>query len=69
MPVSKHRKKHAQKVLQRKTEMIQYRNRMEKAYREMYEQLRDKATSMTDMLNKEEQSGPPSGGEQTTIPS
>jgi len=54
MPVSKHRKKHAQKLLQRKAEIVQYRNRMEKAYKEMYEQLRNKSTSVADMLNKEE---------------
>lgn len=54
MPVSKHRKGHAKKALQRKNELIQYKNRMEKAYREMYEKFRDKATSMGDMLNQEE---------------
>jgi hypothetical protein len=54
MPVSKHRKKHTQKALQRKNELVQYRNRMEKAYKEMYEKLREKATSMGDMLNRED---------------
>jgi hypothetical protein len=55
MPVSKNRKGHAKKALQRKTEMIQYRNRMNNMYKQMYETLREKSTSMTDMLNKEEQ--------------
>ena len=63
MPVSKNRKVHAKKALQRKNEIIQYRNRMEKAYKEMYETLRNKSTSMTDMLNKEEKL--PGGPDQT----
>ena len=54
MPVSKHRKGHAKKALQRKNEIIQYRNRMDKAYKAMFQTLRDKSTSMTDMLNKED---------------
>jgi hypothetical protein len=40
---------------------------MEKAYKEMYEKLRDKATSMGDMLNKEEKGGLPSGPDQITL--
>ena len=63
MPVSKNRKGHAKKALQRKTEMIQYRNRMNNAYRQMYETLRNKSISMTDMLNQEDKL--PGGPDQT----
>lgn len=54
MPISKNRKGHAKKAAMRKTKKQQDKNRLEKMYREMLEQLKDKNSSMTEMLNKEE---------------
>jgi hypothetical protein len=54
MPVSKNRKGHAKKAALRKTQAKERKNRAERLYREMIAELNTKATSMTDMLNKEE---------------
>jgi hypothetical protein len=54
MPVSKNRKGHAKKAALRKTQAKERKNRAERMYREMIAELNTKATSMTDMLNKEE---------------
>ena len=54
MPVSKNRKNHVQKAKYRNTKLKEQKNRIDSMYNSMLAELRDKNTSMTEMLNKED---------------
>lgn len=69
MPTSKNRSGHRKRVANRNKQIKDTKNRINNAYKAMYEELREKNMSVPDMLNKEDQAGPPSGPEQTTIDS
>ena len=70
MPLSKNRKSHSQKLKQRKTEIINNKLRIDKMYKSIYEELRSRPTSVTDMLNKEEEADElPNSLKQTTLSS
>ena len=68
MPSSKNRKSHAKKVKSRNIQIANHKRHIDKLYSSLYEELRNKSTSVPDMLNNEEKAGVPNSPDQTTLP-
>jgi hypothetical protein len=66
MPISKNRKGHAKKANARKIREKERKAHLENMYKQMMFQLKDKNTSVPEMLNKEDV-GLPSNPDQTTL--